>query len=108
LPAVLLPRHGWSRWNFLRRLRDRRRRRGLDGVEADRLDRFYDVGIRMGWFDPGRDVPALLRRLRERGVALAGGTTGGETGLAGLLAAELETVVGRIRRLMGAAGTSGR
>ncbi len=103
LPVIPAARRGLARWNLLRRLRDRRRRRGLAGADADGLDRLYDAGIRRGWFDPGRDVPALVLRLREAGAAwqaMGGRATGGDPGLAGLLAAELDAVLARIRGLM--------
>lgn len=52
-----------------RRVRERRERRGMAGLPADPLDRFYDMLTRMGRARPRRNVLGLTRKLYQAGIA---------------------------------------
>lgn len=52
-----------------RHVRERRERRGMHGLPADPLDRFYDMLTRMGRARPRRNVPGLTQRVYQAGIA---------------------------------------
>jgi mitochondrial fission protein ELM1 len=52
-----------------RQVRERRERRGMAGLSADPLDRFYDMLTRMGRARPRRNVLSLTQRLYQAGIA---------------------------------------
>lgn len=52
-----------------RHVRERRERRGMAGLPADPLDRFYDMLTRMGRARPRRNVLGLTQKLYQAGIA---------------------------------------
>jgi hypothetical protein len=52
-----------------RHVRERRERRGMAGLRADPLDRFYDMLTRMGRARPRRNVLGLTQKLYQAGIA---------------------------------------
>ena len=52
-----------------RHVRERRERRGMEGLAADPLDRFYDMLTRMGRARPRRNVLGLTQKLYQAGIA---------------------------------------
>lgn len=85
----------------MRRWRRRRRRRTGANLPPDLLDRVHDALIRKGWWRAGRDVPALIEKLKAaRWVQVPGGPDAVETSPCEQLAQELASVVERIRALM--------
>jgi hypothetical protein len=52
-----------------RHVRERRERRGMAGLSADPLDRFYDMLTRMGRARPRRNVLGLTQKLYQAGIA---------------------------------------
>lgn len=52
-----------------RQVRERRERRGMAGLPADPLDRFYDMLTRMGRARPRRNVLGLTQKLYQAGIA---------------------------------------
>jgi mitochondrial fission protein ELM1 len=52
-----------------RHVRERRERRGMAGLPADTLDRFYDMLTRMGRARPRRNVLGLTQKLYQAGIA---------------------------------------
>lgn len=52
-----------------RHVRERRERRGMAGLAADPLDRFYDVLTRQGRARPRRNVLGLMQKLYQAGIA---------------------------------------
>ncbi len=52
-----------------RHVRERRERRGMAGLPADPLDRFYDMLTRMGRARPRRNVLGLTQNLYQAGIA---------------------------------------
>ena len=52
-----------------RHVRERRERRGMAGLPADPLDRFYDMLTRQGRARPRRNVPGFAQKLYQAGIA---------------------------------------
>jgi uncharacterized protein len=52
-----------------RHVRERREQRGMAGLPADPLDRFYDMLTRMGRARPRRNVLGLTQKLYQAGIA---------------------------------------
>ena len=52
-----------------RHVRERREQRGMAGLPADPLDRFYDILTRMGRARPRRNVLGLTQKLYQSGIA---------------------------------------
>jgi mitochondrial fission protein ELM1 len=52
-----------------RHVRERREQRGMAGLSADPLDRFYDMLTRMGRARPRRNVLGLTQKLYQAGIA---------------------------------------
>jgi hypothetical protein len=52
-----------------RAVRERRERRGMEGLPADPLDRFYDMLTRRGRARPRRNVLGLTQKLYQAGIA---------------------------------------
>jgi mitochondrial fission protein ELM1 len=52
-----------------RHVRERREQRGMAGLAADPLDRFYDMLTRMGRARPRRNVLGLTQKLYQAGIA---------------------------------------
>jgi mitochondrial fission protein ELM1 len=52
-----------------RQVRERREQRGMAGLSADPLDRFYDMLTRMGRARPRRNVLGLTQKLYQAGIA---------------------------------------
>lgn len=52
-----------------RHVRERRERRGMHGLPADPLDRFYDMLTRQGRARPRRNVLGLTQKLYQAGIA---------------------------------------
>jgi hypothetical protein len=52
-----------------RHVRERRERRGMAGLSADPLDRFYDMLTRLGRARPRRNVLGLTQKLYQAGIA---------------------------------------
>ena len=52
-----------------RHVRERREQRGMAGLPADPLDRFYDMLTRMGRARPRRNVLGLTQKLYHAGIA---------------------------------------
>jgi len=52
-----------------RHVRERREQRGMEGLPADPLDRFYDMLTRMGRARPRRNVLGLTQKLYQAGIA---------------------------------------
>jgi uncharacterized protein len=52
-----------------RHVRERREQRGMAGLPADLLDRFYDMLTRMGRARPRRNVLGLTQKLYQAGIA---------------------------------------
>lgn len=52
-----------------RHVRERREQRGMSGLPADPLDRFYDMLTRMGRARPRRNVLGLTQKLYQAGIA---------------------------------------
>jgi hypothetical protein len=52
-----------------RHVRERREQRGMKGLPADPLDRFYDMLTRMGRARPRRNVLGLTQKLYHAGIA---------------------------------------
>lgn len=85
----------------MRRWRRRRRRRTAANLPPDLLDRVHDTLIRKGWWRAGRDVPALIDKLKAaRWVQAPGGPDATVVSPREQLAQELAIVVERIRALM--------
>jgi mitochondrial fission protein ELM1 len=85
----------------MRRWRRRRRRRAGANLPPDLLDRVHDTLIRQGWWRAGRDVAALVDKLKAaRWVQMPGDPDATVISPREQLAQELATVVERIRALM--------
>ena len=86
-----------------RHVRERREQRGMAGLPADPLDRFYDMLTRMGRARPRRNVLGLTQKLYQAGIARPFGPDADLTWKPAAVARETqERLVAEIRALWAA------